>query len=50
MDHLIFLQRRMNIFSPDFREMEEKKSAIFSLPFHENRVKKDLSFSMQCLG
>jgi hypothetical protein len=27
-------------FSHDFREMEEKKSEIFSLPFHENRVKK----------
>jgi len=37
-----FLRRR-NLFSRDGGEMEEKKSAIFSLPFHHHRVKKDFS-------
>jgi len=30
-----------NLFSPDVYEMEEKKSQIFSLPFHKHRVKTD---------
>jgi hypothetical protein len=36
--------RRINHFLPDFYEMEAKKSPIFSLPFHKNQVKSDLSF------
>jgi len=39
-----------NLFLPDGCEMEEKKSAIFSLPFHNHRVKRDLSFSTKTLG
>ncbi len=37
--HPNFLQKRMNLVSPDICEMEEKKSAIFSLPFHKYRVR-----------
>ncbi len=40
----------INLVSPDSCEMEEKKSAIFSLPFHNYRVKRDLSFLVKNLG
>jgi len=30
--------------------MEEKKSPIFSLPFHEHQMKRDLSFTVKSLG
>jgi hypothetical protein len=44
MGHPNFSRRRINLFLPDDCEMAAKKSAIFSLPFHNHRVKRDLSF------
>jgi hypothetical protein len=40
----------INLFSPDIREMEEQKSPIFALPFHEYQVKTDLSFFAKIWG
>jgi hypothetical protein len=38
-------RKRINLFLHDLSEMEEKKSPIFSLPFHSNHVKRDLSLN-----
>jgi len=36
-------QKRRNFVSPAVRAMEEKKSPIFSLPLHAQRVKRNFS-------
>src|SRR5579884_1243701 len=43
MRHPDFFMRRIMLFLPAVGEMEEKKSLIFSLPFHQQQVKTDLS-------
>jgi hypothetical protein len=41
MRHPKLSARRINQFLHDVCEMEEKKSPIFSLPFHKHHVKTD---------
>jgi hypothetical protein len=41
MGHPKLFAKRINLLLPDFFEMEEKKSQIFSLPFQKNQVTKD---------
>ena len=48
--HPEFFVRGNILFSHDFCEVEEKKSQIFSLPPHKNRVERDLSFFIKSLG
>jgi len=43
MSHPSFFEKKINHVSPDICAMEEKKSAIFSLPLHKYQVKRDLS-------
>jgi hypothetical protein len=50
MSHPEFFLVRKNSFLPDLSELEAKKSQIFSLPIHSNRVKKDGAFAAKSLG